>query len=318
MIRFPASLVRTEFLAFLLAAMSLLAAAGQDPKEPAFQRVESPFLPNAIWVHSSVMSGGKPAGKPAFEELARQGIRTIISVDGIKPDVEAAQQVGLRYIHLPHGYDGITDERILEIAKAVRDLPGPVYIHCHHGRHRSPAAAASVCIALGKLTPNRGLELLQTAGTNTGFRGLFHAVERTKPVPPQQLEQVQVDFVPIASLPPMIDAMVAMDAILVQLKKLQKEERPHPLEDARSNALMLKEHYMELHRSESENGQEPEFLAWLIQGRDLASQLETRLNEMPVPTSSSDREQLHKELNAWVKKLEQNCVECHQQFRDNR
>jgi hypothetical protein len=132
------------------------------------------------------------------------------------------------------------------------------------------------------------------------------------------LDRLQVDFVPVASLPPMIDAMVAMDAILDQLKKLQKEGWPLPLDHARSNALMLKEHYMELHRSESENGQESEFLAWLLQGRDLASELESRLNETSVPTTSGGRDEFHKELNDWVKKLSQNCVQCHQQFRDNR
>jgi hypothetical protein len=317
MIRFRASSARAEIPSLFIAAILMLVAAAQDLKESTFRRVDSPFLPNAYWVHPTVMSGGKPEGKPAFEELSRQGIRTIISVDGIKPDVDAAQQSGLRYIHLPHGYDGISDERILEIAKAVRDLPGPVYIHCHHGRHRSPAAAAAVCIALGKISPTTGLELLRTAGTNIGFRGLFQAVERTKPVTAETLEQLQVDFVPVAELPPMVDAMVAMDAILDRLKELQGEGWHTPWDDARSNALMLKEHYMELHRSESEKGQESDFLAWLLQGRDLANQLEVQLNAS-LPAASEERDAFTKELNGSVKKLSQNCVQCHQQYRDNR
>ena len=38
---------------------------------------------------------------------------------------QLAKKYGMRYVHLPHGYDGIPEERIAELAKAVRDLPQP-------------------------------------------------------------------------------------------------------------------------------------------------------------------------------------------------
>ncbi len=38
-----------------------------------------------------------------------------------------------------HG--GISRDQSLTIARAVQDLPGPVFIHCHHGKHRGPTAA---------------------------------------------------------------------------------------------------------------------------------------------------------------------------------
>ncbi len=38
-------------------------------------------------------------------------------------------------------------------AKAVRDLPGKIYIHCHHGKHRSAAAAATACVTEDTLDP---------------------------------------------------------------------------------------------------------------------------------------------------------------------
>ena len=109
-----------------------------------------PKLPNAYRLHPRVISGGQPEGEQAFARLKELGVKTVISVDGARPEVELARKYGLRYVHLPHGYDGVPDERASELAKAVRDLPGPVYIHCHHGKHRSPAAATVACVAAAR------------------------------------------------------------------------------------------------------------------------------------------------------------------------
>lgn len=40
-------------------------------------------------------------------------------------------------IHLPIGYNGFDENRRLELVRATRDAiqEGPVYIHCHHGKH---------------------------------------------------------------------------------------------------------------------------------------------------------------------------------------
>jgi hypothetical protein len=51
--------------------------------------------------------GSQPGGDASFAALAQQGFRTILSVDGAMPDVDAAARHGLRYVHVPIGYDGI-------------------------------------------------------------------------------------------------------------------------------------------------------------------------------------------------------------------
>src|SRR5438094_677830 len=79
-----------------------------------------------------------PDGDEGFHSLQQLGIKTIVSVDGARPEVDLARKYGLRYVHLPIGYDAVPREQALRIARAIRDLPGPVYIHCHHGRHRGP------------------------------------------------------------------------------------------------------------------------------------------------------------------------------------
>lgn len=300
--------------ASILVGMCAGILSAQEASVGALRRWDSKLLPNAIWVHPSVMSGGLPAGKPAFEELVQLGIKTVISVDGIKPDVQNAEAVGLRYVHLPHGYDGISENRLLQIAKAVRDLPGPAYIHCHHGRHRSPAAAAAVCISLGRIDRSLGLETLRVAGTNPGFRGLVQTVERASLVPSTRLDELQIDWVAVSEVPPIVDAMVAMDSIFDRLKEHQKREWPGSLAETAADVLMLKEHYMELHRSESEKKQDPGFLELLEQGRMLSEHLEAKLSHDRVPFSPDGSAH----LDSIMKLLSNNCSQCHRQYRDNR
>jgi hypothetical protein len=67
----------------------------------------------------------------------------------------------------------VPEDRIKELAKAVRELEGPVYIHCHHGKHRSPAASAVACVAAGLIAPQSALAILEAAGTSSADRPLF-------------------------------------------------------------------------------------------------------------------------------------------------
>ncbi len=102
-------------------------------------------LHNVVSYAPGFMSGSAPEGDEGFETLRQMGVRTIVSVDGAEPDVKLAKAHGLRYIHLPIGYNGMDHTRTLEIAKAVKqaEADGPVYIHCHHGMHRSAGAAGA-------------------------------------------------------------------------------------------------------------------------------------------------------------------------------
>src|SRR5204862_244762 len=129
-----------------------------------------------------------------FAELEALGVKTVISVDGMTPDVEGAKKHGLKYVHLPHGYDGIPTERGQELAKAVRDLPGPIYIHCHHGKHRSPAAAAVACVEAGLIPAEAGEGILKAAGTNPNYQGLYEAVRNARPISAVDLDRLKVAF----------------------------------------------------------------------------------------------------------------------------
>jgi protein tyrosine phosphatase (PTP) superfamily phosphohydrolase (DUF442 family) len=239
------------------------------------------FLPNAYRIHEKVISGGQPAGEPAFKELADLGVKTVISVDGATPDVAAAKKYGLRYVHLPHGYDGVPEDRAKELAKAVRDLPGAVYIHCHHGKHRSPAASAVACVSAGLLDPALAETVLTTAGTSEGYRGLYASARGAKRFDDKLLDELQAEFPETAKIPPLAAAMVELEHTHDHLKSVEaagwKSPPDHPDIDPAHEALLLREHFTEMLRTDAVKEQPEGFQVLLRTSEVAAQELETAL-----------------------------------------
>lgn len=283
------------------------------PQEPtSVSRIETKYLKNVIAVTGKIISGGQPEKAESFAELRDLGIKTIVSVDGLKPDAVTAKKFGMRYVHLPNGYDGITAQRVLELAKAFRDLPGPIYIHCHHGKHRSPAAAASACVTLGLLTPQQASQSLKLAGTNPGFQGLFKAVEEATPASNPVLDSVQVDFLEVSPVPPMAEMMVAIDQVFSRLVDAKKQNWTQ-LDSNATDALMLKEHYVEAGRLDETKAQPAPFTKLLLEGTTLIDSLEMELRRA---SSSEDSSVSRSQSTQLLSHIESNCVRCHEQFRN--
>ena len=108
----------------------------------------------------------------------------MVGVDGKPPDAAAARRAGLRVAHVPIGYDGVPTEAGRTLAGVVRGADGPVYVHCHHGRHRGPAAAAVCGLATGELDRAAAVHLLEEAGTGREYPGLWASVRTFTPPPP--------------------------------------------------------------------------------------------------------------------------------------
>lgn len=81
--------------------------------------LEAPGLHNVYRLDEKLLSGSSPEGELGFRSLQDLGVRTVLSVDGARPDVELARKYGLRYVHLPIGYDGITREQALRLSRAI-------------------------------------------------------------------------------------------------------------------------------------------------------------------------------------------------------
>ncbi|MFH5804360.1 hypothetical protein [Alienimonas sp. DA493] len=304
-------------LAFLAAA---LLAAGEPPADaarpPAPEKLEAEHLPNPVRVHPRVISGGLPEGEAAFRELRDLGVRTVISVDGMTPDLETAGQFGLRYVHLPHGYDGVPADRVNALAKAVSELEGPVYIHCHHGKHRSPAAAATACVAAGLIPPEDAVPLLKLAGTSPKYRGLYRSAERVRPLDRAFLEELAVEFPEKAEIPPTAEAMIALEHTHAHLQAIEaagwRTPPDHPDLDPAHEALLLRERFTELLRTEETRAEPEAYRRLLRESEQAARTLEAGLRGWAAAPGAAPPAG----LGAAAETIAANCAACHVRFRD--
>ena len=219
-VKLPAIFCSLRFLAIsagMMYAAGVLAqapsAAGQNPKA-----VEVPSLHNVFRIDDNLISGSSPDDEAGYAALAKLGVKVLISVDGSKPNVDLAHKYGMRYVHLPFGYDGVPKERIAELTKAVQTSEGTVYVHCHHGKHRGPAAVAGICRTLKNWDAARARGWLQHAGTGDEYAGLYRDVEKLGGFIEAELARVPATFPEIAKTPAEVDIMVAIDETFDRLK----------------------------------------------------------------------------------------------------
>jgi protein tyrosine phosphatase (PTP) superfamily phosphohydrolase (DUF442 family) len=280
------------------------------------ERVDQPHLPNAYRLDEKVISGGQPEGEAAFRELQDLGVKTVISVDGAKPDVELAEKYGIRYVHIPFGYDGVPEEQGRELAKVVRDLPGPIYIHCHHGKHRSPAGAVVACVGAGLLEPDNALVVLQTAGTSQHYRGLYQSAESARRIESAMLDELETDFPATVDLPPLAEAMVALEHTHDHLLKIEaagwRSPPEHPDLAPSHEALLLREHFTELLRSDEAGEYPKEFRELLRDSEAAALELETGLSDFTETTEPAPST-----IAKSFARITNNCKTCHAEYRDN-
>jgi protein tyrosine phosphatase (PTP) superfamily phosphohydrolase (DUF442 family) len=280
-------------------------------------RLPSENLRNMVQVHPKVISGGLPDSHEAFEELAVLGVKTIISVDGAIPNVDAANRFGLTYVHLPHGYHGIANVRVKELARAVRHLPGPIYIHCHHGKHRSPAAASVACVSAGLIAPADAIRILEFAGTDPHYRGLYQSAQNAKALDPRLLDRFDVKFRAVNDVRAMAERMVQLNQTHENLKQLAgagwKTPDDHSDPDAVHEALLLKEHFTELLRTEDVRTQPTDFKTWLRDSETAADNIGRILRQWRL---GSEQEAASEILNSYANLITTACRNCHAVYRD--
>jgi protein tyrosine phosphatase (PTP) superfamily phosphohydrolase (DUF442 family) len=245
-------------------------------------RIEARGLHNDFRSTENLYSGSSPEGDEGLASLRKLGIRTVISVDGARPDVETARTYGLRYVHLPIGYHGVPEGQALRIAKAVRELPGPVYVHCHHGKNRGPAAAAVAHLCLEeKCGVETALAEMRRAATDPHYTGPYAAARQFRRPSREELDRVPADFPQVARVPAFAQVMVQVDQRWDRLKQVRaagwKAPPDHPDLDPPHEALQLKEQYRDAVRLSRVQERAEESRRGLADAEEGAKELERAL-----------------------------------------
>lgn len=315
----PVIIRGSSMMGCLLAAACGLSILWSQETSPSTARPREPLLPagpsqqdyphlnNLLRAAERIYTGGQPQGEQALADLAALGVRTLVSVDAMRPDTAAAAEYGLRYVHIPIGYDGISLEAGRAIARVVRDTDGALYIHCHHGKHRGPAAAAVACIAAGLTDGQSAAAVLHKAGTSPGYAGLWRDV--TAYVPPAADDPLP-ELAEAADVGSLAAAMVQIDRALdnVILTHAQRWIPPvdHPDITAAQQALVLKETYHETIRLlELDNPYDVRFLVWMKQAEQNAANLQAALEQDNAVAAA-----------IFFSATQSECRRCHKQYRD--
>jgi protein tyrosine phosphatase (PTP) superfamily phosphohydrolase (DUF442 family) len=289
-------------------ALAVLVCAAADAGAD-WSKLEVSGCENVLQVTESVYSGGEPHTEEALKALADLGIKTIVSVDGAKPDVETAKKYGLRYIHLPIGYDGFSRERGLQFGRVLTDTEGPVYFHCHHGKHRGPVALAAGMEASGQWQPGEAHAFLKAAGTAAKYTGLYEIIDTFTPPTKGELAAVDVTFPAIADTPPFQEAMALIDRQKDNLSLAEKAgwktPTDHPDIAPAHEALQIRESFAEVLRLKTEGDRPAGYRDEMTKALDAAVALEEALRASQADAATTA-----------FKALNQSCNACHEQYRD--
>lgn len=303
-----------EGSAFEAAAMRTL-----EPRAP----VSLGNLENFYRLSDHVFSGGEPESEQAFGQLAQMGVRTILSVDGAAPDAETAEKYGLRYVHVPLQYRGFSSAEIMELTKTFRELPGPFYVHCFHGRHRGPAAAALGRLVLDGVEREEALaEMRQWCGTSEKYEGLYQVIAGGEIPGAEETAAYDWDFPSLYKVSGFRQGMADLTRsydlleILVQQDWLPSEA--HPDVDARNEARKTAEILQQCHELVDFKVYPEGFQHLMEQSVKEAENLEKALQALYEESSigaDARKAASAKALNVF-ERLDQTCLTCHKQYRN--
>lgn len=304
-------------LSLILTLVGLITCTGDTAENSAAHltngvgmALPSTYIHNLFRVTTNVFSGNSPDTEGAFAEIAKLGVKTIVSVDGSKPDIDTARKHGLRYIHLPFGYDGVPTNRVAELAKAGQTAKGPIYVHCHHGLHRGPAAVAVICEATAGWSTNQAVAWLKQAGTAADYPGLYRSAMEFRLPEAAALARI-LELPEVAKTSSLVEAMVAIDEEFDRLKAAQKtgwKNVPNqPDLTPAHTATILWEHFKEMARTDETAKRPEDYRQKLASSLKAADQFRALLRDLKSDTAARD---------AAFKSLGQTCGACHKSYRN--
>lgn len=294
-------------------SLSSIAAASPPTNEesatPASLPRELPGLENVLLVMDGLVNGSAPHGDAGFDSLRGIGIKTILSVDGAAPDTARAEVRGMRYVHLPIAYGGIDEEQGLRIIRAVRDLPKPIYIHCFHGKHRSPSAAAFAAAGLGRMSNDDAVAFMRKAGTSDRYAKLYRAVQTKQAVDPATIDKASADFPACFKLADYVRQMAALGVFWDELDEAQKAGWSAPADHPDLHAPSLADALVDALNAAAAN---PVITTKPVDFREMMAQSLESARALAAAVTRDDKQ----ESDARLAALRQSCQACHTKYRD--
>ena len=208
-----------------------------------------------------------------------------------------------------------TNQAVL-LAQAAATLSGPIFVHCHHGKHRGPAAAALICMATAGWTSAEGEAWLRQAGTSPDYPGLLRAVRQTRQ-PSRQTLAAHTNALPEFSPPQgVVAVMVELDVRWEELLAIQeagyRSPPDHPDLSPTHAATLLSESLREFARSPDTQQRSAAFILLASESEAAALRLLAAM-QVHADAASSDTSA---RLAAAYRAASQSCTACHKGHRN--
>jgi hypothetical protein len=183
--------------------------------------------------------------------------------------------------------------RKAELVRAVRDLPKPIYIHCHHGKHRSAGAAGTIGVSLGWMSNATAAERMKVSQTAESYTGLWACTAKAAPMMAAAIDAARADFPEITKPDSMVAAMVVIDEAFDRLKLVEKNgwkvpaDHPDlaPAADAGKLADLLRLLVDDASLKSLDDAGSKDFAALLVDGAAKSSALEEALVQLKIGAS---------------------------------
>src|SRR5690606_14857008 len=206
----------------------------------------------------------------------------------------------------------VTTEQQLAIARAIRDLPGPIYVHCHHGKHRGPTAAAAAAVNLGIVSPTEAVEFMKRAGTADSYAGLYACVMKAETATDAALAAAPSDFPEHQRPEGIVAAMVEVEQAFDHLGDVRfagwTVPKDHPDLVPAAEAGRLTDNFRFAAEDQRAQDLGEDHMRRLFEAVKLASALEEGIiRGEPVDT-----------LDKQYRLIDASCKSCHSEYRNNR
>lgn len=290
------------------------ALVAADELVPIDEAIDAPGLSlENVWrMPNDVISGSAPATEADLGALATLGVRTIVCVDGLAPDAAAARARGMRVVHLPIRYAEVDASARAGLVRAFDELPRPLYIHCHHGKHRGPAAAAWALVSCGEMRAEDGRAVLELLGTSPRYPGLYRDVaEAHRWTPLERAVAGAAELPERARVGGPVRQMAEISRLHEHLQAIERAgwrtpER-HPDLVPASEAAMLRDRFRDLVADASWADRPADFRAMLVSSEAAALELERALDR-PEPDVARAADALAR--------ITADCTACHDRWRN--
>jgi protein tyrosine phosphatase (PTP) superfamily phosphohydrolase (DUF442 family) len=255
--------------------------------------------------------GSAPVTESDFALLAKLGVKVVVSVDGAKPDVAAAKKHGLRYVHVPFGYSGVPRAQQVLLYKAFTTLEGPFFVHCHHGKHRGPAACAVGLLGVETWTVEQVVAEMKLAGTAAKYDGLYAVPAAFVRPTAEELAAAPKEIPELTPPAPFTEAMVELDGVWDRIKAVRTSKwsapADHPDVDPSHEAVILAESFRELARGALADKKAAAFVKHLTESENAAWDLAKALDKKALDPLKAQE--------AYAR-VEASCTACHTRHRD--